>query len=73
MSFIPVRFALTVKGKICRLWRSRPAEQRTFLKLHQFESDMWHRGLRLAGNSFDHRQAVLALLKGLISRERGLE
>jgi len=67
MSFFPVRFVLTVKGKICRLWRSRPPDQRTFMKLHAFESEMWHRGLRLAENSLDHRRAVIDLVKGLVT------
>ncbi|MDB5895932.1 MAG: hypothetical protein JWQ88_3463 [Rhodoferax sp.] len=67
MSIFPFFPAPTVKGRILGLWRARPAEQRTFLALHDFESQVWRDGLQLDSNSLQHRLAVFKLTKGLVA------
>ena len=69
MSIIPFLRARSIRLRILGQWRSRPADQRTFLALHDFESQLWRSGLRLDSNSLQHRHAVFSLTKGMVTRD----
>jgi hypothetical protein len=69
MTFFSFFHEPTVASQILTLWQARPADQRTFMALHEFESQMWHNGLRLDHHSLQHRLAVFTLTKGMVTPE----
>ena len=68
MPIFPFLQARSARSRVLGLWRERPPAQRTFLALHDFESQLWRNGLRLDSNSLQHRLAVFKLTKDLVTR-----